>query len=89
MHNFRSTILASLLALIVAPAFAQTPYPERPIHIIVPFPAGGPSDVMARLIGDRMSADFGQGVVIDNRPGANTLIGAEFVASRRPTATRC
>ena len=84
MHNFRSTILALLLALIVAPALAQTPYPERPIHIIVPFPAGGPSDVMARLIGDKMSADFGQGVVIDNRPGANTLIGAEFVAKSPP-----
>src|SRR5215469_17214732 len=88
MHNFRSIMLAALLALIAAPAmvtaFAQTPYPERPIHIIVPFPAGGPSDVMARLIGDKMSADFGQGVVIDNRPGANTLIGAEFVAKSPP-----
>jgi tripartite-type tricarboxylate transporter receptor subunit TctC len=80
MHNFRSIMLAALLTLIAAPALAQSSYPERPIHIIVPFPAGGPSDVMARLIGDKMSADFGQGVVIDNRPGANTLIGAEFVA---------
>jgi tripartite-type tricarboxylate transporter receptor subunit TctC len=84
MYNFRSTAFALLLALIAAPALAQTPYPERPIHIIVPFPAGGPSDVMARLIGDKMSADFGQGVVIDNRPGANTLIGAEYVAKSPP-----
>ena len=84
MHNIRSIIVALLLALIAAPVLAQTPYPERPIHIIVPFPAGGPSDVMARLIGDKMSADFGQGVVIDNRPGANTLIGAEFVAKSAP-----
>ncbi|HEX3502674.1 MAG TPA: tripartite tricarboxylate transporter substrate binding protein [Xanthobacteraceae bacterium] len=84
MHSFRSIALALLLALITAPAFAQTSYPERPIHIIVPFPAGGPSDVMARLIADKMSADFGQGVVIDNRPGANTLIGAEFAAKSPP-----
>ncbi len=84
MHNFRSIMLAGLLTLIVAPALAQASYPERPIHIIVPFPAGGPSDVMARLIGDKMSADFGQGVVIDNRPGANTLIGAEYVAKSPP-----
>jgi tripartite-type tricarboxylate transporter receptor subunit TctC len=84
MHNFRSIMLAVLLTLIAAPALAQSSYPERPIHIIVPFPAGGPSDVMARLIGDKMSADFGQGVVIDNRPGANTLIGAEFVAKSPP-----
>ncbi|HUC52276.1 MAG TPA: tripartite tricarboxylate transporter substrate binding protein [Xanthobacteraceae bacterium] len=81
MHYLRSTMLALLLTPIAAPAIAQAAsYPERPIHIVVPFPAGGPSDVMARLIGDKMSADFGQGVVIDNRPGANTLIGAEFVA---------
>ncbi len=63
---------------------AQQPYPTRAIHIVVPFPAGGPSDVMARMIGERMSADFGQAVVVDNRPGANTLIGAQFVAKAAP-----
>ena len=58
--------------------------PDRPIHIVVPFPAGGPSDVLTRIIAERMSADFGQGVVVDNRPGANTLIGAQFVAKAEP-----
>src|SRR5271170_2490376 len=84
MRCIRSAALAFLLALIAAPVFAQAPYPDRPIHIIVPFPAGGPSDVMARLIGEKMSADFGQGVVIENRPGANTLVGAELVAKAAP-----
>jgi tripartite-type tricarboxylate transporter receptor subunit TctC len=78
---FMTALLTTLASMA---ASAQTNYPERPIHIIVPFPAGGPSDVMARLIGDKMSADFGQGVVIDNRPGANTVIGAEFVAKSPP-----
>jgi tripartite-type tricarboxylate transporter receptor subunit TctC len=84
MRCICSTALAVVLALFAAPAFAQTAYPDRPIHIVVPFPAGGPADVMARLVGDKMSADFGQGVVIDNRPGANTLVGAELVAKAPP-----
>ncbi len=71
-------------ALWTAPVSAQDAYPNRPIRIVVPFPAGGPSDVMARMIGDRMSQDFGQGVVIDNRPGANTVIGAQLVAKAAP-----
>src|ERR1700675_1614387 len=76
--------LILVLALGVAPALAQSTYPDRPIHIVVPFPAGGPSDVLTRIIGERMSADFGQAVVVDNRPGANTLIGAQFVAKAAP-----
>jgi tripartite-type tricarboxylate transporter receptor subunit TctC len=84
MCCIRTTTLAVLSALFAAPALAQAPYPDRPIHIVVPFPAGGPADVMARLIGEKMSADFGQGVVIDNRPGANTLVGAELVAKAPP-----
>ena len=84
MRCIRSTTLAVLSALFAAPILAQAAYPDRPIHIVVPFPAGGPADVMARLIGESMSADFGQGVVIDNRPGANTLVGAELVAKAPP-----
>jgi tripartite-type tricarboxylate transporter receptor subunit TctC len=88
MRRVRSTALMLLaaagIALTAATAAAQDPYPNRPIHIIVPFPAGGPSDVLTRIIAERMSADFGQGVVVDNRPGANTLIGAQFVAKAEP-----
>jgi tripartite-type tricarboxylate transporter receptor subunit TctC len=88
----RSSVATLLSALAIAlglahgaaPARAQEAYPARAIHIVVPFPAGGPSDVLTRIIAERMSADFGQAVVVDNRPGANTLIGAEFVAKAEP-----
>jgi len=88
MQWVRSIALALLAALAIAfgaaKSRAQTPYPTRAIHIVVPFPAGGPADVLARIIGEKMSADFGQGVVVDNRPGANTVIGAQFVAKAAP-----
>ncbi len=83
MRGIRSAAIA-LLFFAVAPAAAQDAYPNRAIRIVVPFPAGGPSDVLARIIGERMSADFGQAVVVDNRPGANTVIGAELVAKSAP-----
>jgi tripartite-type tricarboxylate transporter receptor subunit TctC len=84
MRLFAIAAVAAFSTLTALPATAQDTYPSRPIHMIVPFPAGGPSDVMARLIGDKMSADFGQAVVIENRPGANTVIGAEAVAKANP-----
>jgi tripartite-type tricarboxylate transporter receptor subunit TctC len=59
-------------------------FPQRPIRIVVPFPAGGPTDILSRLIGERMSKDWGQPVVIENRPGANTSIGAQAVARAAP-----
>ena len=83
MRSFRFAALILLSALCATPAAAQN-YPSRPIHIIVPFPAGGPSDVLARLISDKMSVDFQQAVVVENRPGANTVIGAEAAAKASP-----
>ena len=59
-------------------------FPSRPIRIIVPFPPGGPSDIVARLIGQRMGEDWGQPVLIENRPGANTIIGAQAAARAAP-----
>ena len=64
-------------------AAAQT-YPSRQITLIVPFAPGGPADVLGRLIGQKMSEDLGQQIVIDNRPGANTIIGAQAVAKAAP-----
>lgn len=55
-------------------------FPNRPVRIVVPFPAGGPTDVNMRILGQKLSEMWGQGVVIENRPGANTGIGAQFVA---------
>src|SRR5882724_1042423 len=55
-------------------------FPNRPVRIVVPFPAGGPTDVNMRILGQKLSELWGQGVVIENRPGANTGIGAQAVA---------
>ncbi len=74
--------LAGCFALTLASAAAQDAakdFPNRSIKIVVPFPAGGPSDVLARLIGQKMTEDWGQPVVIENRVGANTVIGAQAV----------
>ena len=62
---------------------AQT-YPNRPIKLIVPLPAGGTVDVSARVLADRLSAQLGQSVIVDNRPGAGTTIGLKLVATADP-----
>ncbi len=65
----RRTVLASMAASVAAPAFADT-YPGKPITMIVPFAAGGPTDVMARIMGERMGKELGQQFIIDNTTGA-------------------
>jgi tripartite-type tricarboxylate transporter receptor subunit TctC len=77
-----SAALVSLAALGTL-ALAQ-PYPSRPIRIIVPFAPGGGSDIMARVIATRLAEPLGQQVLVDNRPGGNTLIGAELAARSAP-----
>jgi tripartite-type tricarboxylate transporter receptor subunit TctC len=67
--------LASLAVLAAAPAPAQD-YPSRPIRLIIPYAAGGASDIMARLIGHKMEERFKQAVIPENRPGANAVVGA-------------
>jgi tripartite-type tricarboxylate transporter receptor subunit TctC len=59
-------------------------FPARAVRIVVPFPAGGPADIAARLVGQKMSEDWGAPVVVENRPGANTIIGAQVVARAAP-----
>jgi tripartite-type tricarboxylate transporter receptor subunit TctC len=74
-------------ALMMGTAAAQErpdAFPTRSIKIVVPFPAGGPSDILARMIGQKMSEDWGQAVVVENRPGANTVLGAQQVAKAAP-----
>jgi tripartite-type tricarboxylate transporter receptor subunit TctC len=63
-----------------APDTDATTYPNRTVRMIVPFPAGGPADIIARFIGQKMSEDWGQPVVIENRAGGNTAIGAQAAA---------
>jgi len=66
------------------PAFAATPYPSRQVRVVVPFTAGGGTDVVARAIAAGMSESMGQTFYVDNRPGASTVIGSEFVAKSPP-----
>jgi tripartite-type tricarboxylate transporter receptor subunit TctC len=74
---------AAVLAVSVSAAIAQS-YPARQITLVVPFAPGGPADFLGRLFGQKMGEDLGQQVVIDNRPGANTIIGAQAVAKAPP-----
>src|SRR4051812_24161563 len=67
-----------------APARAQDRYPSRPIKLLVPFPAGGPVDVMGRLVAQHLSSTLGQQVIIDNRPGAGATIAGKAVATAEP-----
>jgi tripartite-type tricarboxylate transporter receptor subunit TctC len=82
----RSVIqLAVALALgLSASAAAAERYPARPIHMIVPFSAAGPSDILARLVGAKLTEAWGQPVVIDNRPGAGGIIGIELAVKAPP-----
>jgi len=74
-------LAASLLTLLTAhAALAQAPFPARPVRLVVPYPAGGPADVLARTIGTRLGEGLGQTVIIDNRGGAGTAIGTKAVA---------
>ena len=74
----------SLLSALSGPAFAQTDYPNRPIRIVVAFPPGASTDIVARLIGAKLTEAWGQNVVIENRPGAAGNIGTQ--AAKRANA---
>jgi tripartite-type tricarboxylate transporter receptor subunit TctC len=81
LRSFLAALLG-LLAVTDAPAEPVNPasFPNRPVRIVVPFPAGGPADILARVIAQRLSAAWDQPVVIENQPGANTAIAAARVA---------
>src|SRR5215207_6026644 len=81
-------ILLALTAVgAAAPVTGQTTggdYPTKPIRLVVPYPPGGTTDIVARGIGGKLAERFGQQVVIDNRGGASTIIGADAVAKAAP-----
>jgi len=80
-----SAVLALLcLNVPVTAQDAAREFPNRPIRIIVPFPAGGPADVATRLLGQKITEDWGQPVIVENRAGGNTVIGAQHVATAAP-----
>src|SRR5437762_12695006 len=75
--------LAAIISL-AGSALAAEPYPDRPITMIVPYAAGGSSDVLARLLGERLAKSLGQQIVIDNRAGAGSRLGTEVAAKAAP-----
>jgi len=77
-------VLPLAAALFAAGAAGAQNFPVRPIRIVVPWPPGGPPDAVARILGQRIGQALQQQVIIDNRPGANSIIGTEFVAKSQP-----
>ncbi|HEX2542782.1 MAG TPA: tripartite tricarboxylate transporter substrate binding protein [Caldimonas sp.] len=82
--TFFLRVLAGAAFAAALPSHAQAPYPNRPVTLVVPYPAGGSADVLARALGQRLGERLGQTVVVDNRGGAATAIGAQAVARATP-----
>jgi tripartite-type tricarboxylate transporter receptor subunit TctC len=76
--------LAAVGALVLAGAAAAQTYPTKPIRVVVPYAAGGITDILARALGQKLGEALGQSIVVDNRPGANSQLGAEIVARAAP-----
>jgi tripartite-type tricarboxylate transporter receptor subunit TctC len=81
-----SALVFAAMSMVLGETFAQAParYPERPIRLVVPFAPGGTNDVIGRIVGERLAARLGQPVVVDNRAGANSVLGSEIVAHATP-----
>lgn len=84
--QFPSRAILAILSLLVwaGQAAASEPYPSKPIRFIVPYPAGGPTDILGRAVAQRLDAAWGQPVVVDNRPGASGNLGSDMVAKAPP-----
>ena len=90
-HHLRSLVLSALFTLtgvaLSGHAFAQSSaaaFPDKPIKIVVTFSTGGAPDILARILGERLTAAWGQPVIVDNKPGAGGNLGADFVAKSAP-----
>jgi len=83
MHSYtlRAIMVATLTLGVACAVSAQSNYPTKPIRMVVPYAPGGGSDIVARIVGQKMSESLGQTVVVDNRPGAAGMLGAELAAS--------
>ena len=81
--EFRRWVVAALTIAASSLAWAQD-YPAKPVRVVVPYPPGGPTDVIVRVVANRLSESLGQPVVVENRAGASGMIGAELVAKAPP-----
>ena len=77
-------VAVTLLAVLCGSALAQTKYPARPVRVVVPYTPGGITDVATRMVTQELQKALGQNVIVDNRPGANSIIGVEIVAKAAP-----
>ena len=84
MTRRRLMVLPMLAAIFLSTGVSAQPYPARPVRLVVPFPAGGATDILARTISLRAAEKLGQQIIIDNRPGAGGTIGSEHVAKAAP-----
>lgn len=82
--NFSRRATLALLAALPLAATAQATFPDKPIRIIIPVPAGGQTDILARLLGQKLTASMGQPVIVESKPGAATVIATEMVAKSPP-----
>jgi tripartite-type tricarboxylate transporter receptor subunit TctC len=83
MNRLAVTLLA-LIAAPITPALAQSNYPDRPVHLIVPFPAGSATDTVSRILVQKFSTRLGQQFVVENRPGASGNLGVDIIAKSAP-----
>ena len=85
---FAAFVFICVLSMVAAPgcktAFAEEGYPTRPVRFLIPYPGGGTNDVLARIVGDRLQAKWGQPVIIENRTGGSGNIGAAMAAQADP-----
>ena len=84
MKGLIALAAAATIGLAAPLSFAQGPYPSKPVKLIVPVTTGGPSDLVARILGDKLSSAWGKPVIIENRPGASQTVGAAAVAKSDP-----
>jgi tripartite-type tricarboxylate transporter receptor subunit TctC len=89
MRHFAALLVLAIAATIGALPCKADDYPSRPVRIIVPFGAGGPTDVYTRAIAEELRKALHQTFVMENKPGAGTTIGTYYVAKADPTVTRC
>jgi tripartite-type tricarboxylate transporter receptor subunit TctC len=83
-RTVRSCVVVIVAVLVANGAFAQTAFPTRPVRFIVPFPGGGINDVLARIVGDKLQAKWGQPIVVENKTGAGGNIGADLAYQSDP-----
>src|SRR3954469_18597794 len=86
MRMVMSIISACVLAWSAAAHAQPAQYPVKPVRLVMPYPAGGSTDTVGRIVAERLSAALGQQVIVDNRPGASAQIGTEAVARATPDA---